>query len=249
MRTRGLALFLTVAAGAATAHADILVTRDGARVVTRGPWRVEGRRVIFTQPNGTLAALRTDEVDLDQSASVTAQASQAAKESARPAAPPVGEPVLTLTERDIPPVGENGETEEAPADEQKPAANAVPLEVASWDRLEMPNGDGIEIFGTVRNIGKANIVAPGITVAVYGEEGGLLANSDASVNQSSIAPGTSANFRAPFPGLTDFAAIKFSFSGRGYETAQPAPVEDTAVDVASEATTTEEPAPEPPPAR
>ncbi len=237
MRTRGLALLLALAAGAAAAHADILVTRDGARVTTRGPWKVSGRQVIFTSDSGTLSALRTDEVDLDQSALATAQAAQAAKESVTPAAPAApGEPVLRLTEKDIPPMAEGEDGEEGAASEEKPAAPSVPLEVASWDRLDMPNGDGIEVFGTVRNTGAANVVAPGITVAVYGEGGGLLATSDASVNQSSIAPGKSANFRAPFPGLNDFAAIKFQFSGRGYETNQPARAEsdDQAVDVATE---------------
>jgi hypothetical protein len=250
---RSLGLTLALAAGlvAGAAHADILVTRDGARLSTRGPWKVEGRRVVFTAENGTLSALRTEEVDLDQSALATARAQQAAKETVAPAAAaPTGEPVLRITEKDIPPVGEEAESESSGEGGEKSAStSAVPLEVASWDRLPLPDGDGIEIFGTLRNNGNSNIIAPSVTVAVYGEQGGLLATSDGSVNQSSIAPGKSANFRAPFPGLADFTAIKFQFGGRGYETNPGAArEEDQAADNASEAAesaTTEPPPPEP----
>ena len=93
------------------------MTRDGARIETKGAWKVDGRRVLFTVPNGTLSMIRTDEVDLDQSALVTTQAKEA------PAAPvPVvaqkKEPVLRLTEKDIPPMSaaalEDDEAAEAP---------------------------------------------------------------------------------------------------------------------------------------
>jgi hypothetical protein len=245
-----LALAAGLLAGAGAARADILVTRDGAKLTTRGPWKVEGRRVVFTSENGTLSALRTEEVDLDQSALSTARAQQEAKETVAPAAKaPTGEPVLRLTEKDIPPIGEEGESEGSAEGGEKSPASSVPLEVASWDRLPLPDGDGIEVFGTLRNNGNSNIIAPSVTVAVYGEQGGLLATSDGSVNQSSIAPGKGANFRAPFPGLSDFTAIKFQFGGRGYETnpAGAAREEDQAVDNAAEAaeTATNEPPPEP----
>ena len=146
----GLAILLT----ASPAHADWLVTRDGARIETKGAWKVDGRRVLFTVPNGTLSMIRTDEVDLDQSALVTTQAREA------PVAPvPVvkekKEPVLRLTEKDIPPVsaaaladdeaaraagipGKEGE-----ADSAQEAATS-PLEVISWEKTENSTGDGLE---------------------------------------------------------------------------------------------------------
>ena len=31
------------------------MTRDGARIETKGAWKVDGRRVLFTLPNGTLS--------------------------------------------------------------------------------------------------------------------------------------------------------------------------------------------------
>ena len=85
------------------ATADWLVTEDGARVETEGPWRVEGRRVIFELPNGTLSALRLDEVDLDASAEATARAKAPPPTPADVAASrPLPEPVLVLTDKDIP---------------------------------------------------------------------------------------------------------------------------------------------------
>jgi hypothetical protein len=210
--------------------------------MTRGPWKVAGRQVIFTAENGTLSALRTDEVDLDQSALATARAQQAARESAAPAQPvPAGEPVLRVTEEDIPPLAEGAEPESGESAAESSSISALPLEVVSWDKLDLPTGDGIEVFGTVRNNGSSNVVAPGITVAVYGEEGGLLATSDGSINLSSIPPGKSANFRAPFPGLSDFTAIKFQFSGRGYESRSEggaAAAGDQALNAATEAAET-----------
>ena len=51
------------------ASAEWLVLRDGTRLETRGAARVEGRRVLFTDARGTLAALPAAEVDLPRGAS------------------------------------------------------------------------------------------------------------------------------------------------------------------------------------
>jgi len=80
--------------------ADVLVTRDGQRIETRGPWEVKGRMVVFTLPNGTLSSIRADEVDLEASREATAETLapaeelESAKEERR-------EPVLRLTTRDV----------------------------------------------------------------------------------------------------------------------------------------------------
>ena len=56
-----LAFGLAVLSTAGPLQADWLVTRDGARIETKGAWKVDGRRVLFTVPNGTLSMIRTDE--------------------------------------------------------------------------------------------------------------------------------------------------------------------------------------------
>lgn len=211
------------------AHADWLVTRDGARIETKGAWKVEGRRVLFTLPNGTLSMIRTDEVDLDQSALVTTQAKEAPAVPV-PAAQEKKEPVLRLTEKDIPPMSAaameaeaEGEGEgsaaagkEGEAEKGKEAATS-PLEVISWEKTENSTGDGLEIFGTMKN-GSTNIVTtPTLLVAIYSADGGLLATNSGEVNSPQIQPGKTANFRVAFPGIPDFASVKFDAQGRGYK--------------------------------
>ena len=83
-RLRSPWLLVAAALAAAPAAADWLVMKDGGRIETKGPWSVEGRRVLFTQPNGTLSVLRAEEVDLDQSAAVTAAEVEAARKAAEP---------------------------------------------------------------------------------------------------------------------------------------------------------------------
>lgn len=52
-------LLLPVAAGA-----DWLAFKDGTTTETKGPWKIQGRRVVFTSTSGTLTAARLDEIDL-----------------------------------------------------------------------------------------------------------------------------------------------------------------------------------------
>lgn len=243
---------LALAGGAA--FADLLVTKEGATIETQGAWRVDGRRVVFTLPNGTLSSIRTDEVDLDRSALATARAAEAASESAAAAAPaPTAAPILRLSESDLATVSEEGEVEIEPA-EPTTAAPQAPLQVLSWEQMPMPNEDGIQLFGTVRNNGTSHMTEVTLTAVLYGEEGGMLANGDAQLNQTTIGPGQSANFRIEFPGLPDFASVKFNVAARGFET-PPVSEESPEGDLPAEAPPeeeeegTEEELVEPPPVR
>ena len=219
---RGGALLVALACAGSPVAADWLVTKDGARIETRGPWKVDGRRVLFTLPNGTLSAIRSDEIDLDQSAVVTTEAKTPPAVRV-PKEPVKKEPVLRLTEKDIPPSpvfdaegeGENGSKEKA----EDPTSA---LEVISWEKTEMSSGDGVEIFGTIRNNGKNMIVSPALLVAVYDADGGLLATNSGVVNSPQIAAGKTANFKVDFTGFVDFASAKFDAQGRGYKQNSPA---------------------------
>lgn len=243
-----------LAAGAA--HADWLVMRDGARLETKGAWKVDGRRVLFTLPNGALSTIQTEEVDLDQSAVVTTQAKEA-RQAPEPKAPPKKEPVLRLTEKDIPPMtgaaleasGEASGTAATTSDGKKEEAAA--LEVISWEKTENATGDGLEIFGTIRNASPNIITTPTVLIAIYDADGGLLATNNGDVNSPQIQPGKTANFRVAFPGVPDFAAVKFDAQGRGFkprvenaevDETQPQELEETLQIPAEEA-----PAEEPPP--
>jgi hypothetical protein len=234
---------LSVVASTAPAAADWLVTRDGARIETRGPWRVEGRKVLFDLPNGTLSMIRVDEVDLDKSAVATAEARTAAT-NPEPVAEPKKEPVLRLTEKDIPPMGAAALAAALAEDETAEAAPAAEggtaLEVISWEKTEAGGGEGVDVFGTIRNNSPNMIVSPTLVAAIYDSDGGLLATNSGVVNAPSIAAGKTANFRVTFNGLTDFAAVKFDAQGRGYkqrtdaEAGQPDESEEAEAPVESE---------------
>lgn len=56
----GLFLWLLPVAAAA----DWLAFKDGTTTETKGPWKIQGRRVVFTSLSGTLTAARLDEIDL-----------------------------------------------------------------------------------------------------------------------------------------------------------------------------------------
>lgn len=217
MRHRPRPQFLLLAAlvAAAPAAADWLVTRDGGRIETRGPWKVEGRQVLFTQPNGTLASIRAEQVDLDASAVETRRAQEAAV--AVPVPAPKPEPVLRLTEKDLPPVKEE---DEAATPEAAKAGTPVSsgLEVANWERAETSSGDGIEIFGTVKNGGTSTVTSPTLMVTLYDSEGRLIATAEGRVNAPAVLPGQTASFRVVFPGVDAFSAARFDAQGTPFAT-------------------------------
>lgn len=73
---RWVLLFLVLLAPAVAA--DWLVTQEGARVETKGPWKVKGRIVVFTSSKGRLSSMRLAEVDLAASAAATEEAVRSA---------------------------------------------------------------------------------------------------------------------------------------------------------------------------
>ncbi len=79
------------------ASADVLVTKDGARLETQGPWEVRRSQVIFTTPGGVLSSMRLSEVDLEASERATNAPPEPAKETE-----PAPKVVWSLTNDDIP---------------------------------------------------------------------------------------------------------------------------------------------------
>lgn len=212
-------LFATAALlfAAGSARADWLVTRDGARVETKGAWQVKGKQVVFTQPNGHLSALRLSEVDLDQSAKATAEAIN--PPASQPAAPepPKKKPVLVLTDKDV---GHNDQARDtAPKDAgDKDAAADKPAEtgavlVDTWEKVDKPD-NGVEIFGVLKNTSKDTATDIAVSVKIFDEAGGLLATVDATVSSSVLPPGGNTNFRASFPGVLHFTTARFQVSNR-----------------------------------
>lgn len=84
------------------ARADWLVLKTRAAVETRGPWKVKGNQVVFSDVHGRLVSVRLDTVDLTASERATA----AAKAPPPPPLPPPPPPpprksIAVITDADI----------------------------------------------------------------------------------------------------------------------------------------------------
>jgi hypothetical protein len=206
------AVLLTLAA-AGPAAADWLVTREGSRVETRGPWQVKGKLVVFTLTDGKLSSLRLSEVDLDASRRVTAAAAAAAQappSAAQPEQKPREAKVVLTDEsfkRAAPPPA-------APGDEPVKDGETEPskLTVASWQREQGPDNH-VVITGTVRNDAPNDAMSVAVTALLYDENGKLLISGDAVLSSTILPAGQTGSFRADFPDVFTFAAVKFEARG------------------------------------
>ncbi len=212
IRSRLLTLGL-VALAALPATADFLRTKDGALVETKGPWSVRRGQVVFELPNGTLASMRLSEVDLDASAVAT---EEARRPEARPEDAPeeVREPILTLTMKDIRQVAAPSEdAEEAASVEAGEPAVAEsryePVQVAGWVPVEGSTATGTEILGTLRNDGPRIVTGISVTAKLLGTDGEELGTAQGFVNESSLVPEMTTQFRALFPEVTVYADAVF----------------------------------------
>jgi hypothetical protein len=221
------ALAVLAVLAAAPARADWLVTRDGARIETRGPWQQKGKLVVFTRTDGTLSSLRLQEVDLDASRRATEAEkveAPAAGSSSAPAARPRRPSVLSLTDKDFkkstpPPAPEGAagadvaEPEvgaEAPADQVAPAADKdkPKLEVVSWERAEGV-GEAVRLTGLLRNNSADQVTGAELVANLYDETGKLLARQKADLQQDHLGPGETTPFVVEVPGSYAFSAVNF----------------------------------------
>lgn len=213
MGRRKFLAFLLLAA--APLSADWLVTREGARVETRGPWKVKGKLVIFTGAGGDLASLRLAEVDLPASERATAEAQAPASP---PEPPPAAEvpkkpaAVVTNETLDRAKPKEPATAAAAPASAATPEpaleSSSGPAVIGAWKRAERAGG-GVEIVGTVENRGEDIAADTAVTVRLYDEAGELLATSSALLTSTSIKPRGAVEFRAAFPEVFAFAQARF----------------------------------------
>lgn len=214
LRPFGSALIgLLAILAAPPASCDRLVLDDGSTVETAGPWRVEGRLVVFELPGGRLASLKLDDVLLAASEEATA-----AEHAARNAPPPPAEPrpprkkaVLVLTDADIPrgrDAAEAPQEIEAAGDRGAAAdrrvSDASSLTVLSWEAVESPAGDGFQIYGTVENQGAKPLAGAGVEVFLYDAGGGLIASAEARLAQPVLPSQARSNFIAAFPGVVAY---------------------------------------------
>lgn len=230
-----LAAILIAILAPASAAADWLVTREGGRVETRGPWKTKGKLVVFTRADGQLSSLRLADVDLAASERATAEAvaKVKAKEAAeaKPAPPPEKkESRWVMTDKDFrqAPPPPPKEEEAKPAADETDAAGRPRLEVVldTWDRRNLP--DGLEIAGVLRNPSDEIAADVGVTVRLFDDTGELVATGEGRIANPALGPGETAPFRATFPGVFTFAQAKFDTRGYGLRIRAATPEEAAA---------------------
>lgn len=214
------AICLCVAAlgPASPARADWLVTRDGGRVETKGTWKVEGKRVVFTLKDGTLSSLRLTEVDLDASRQATIAmaeeaAAAAAKAGAVAEAPPAKKSTHTFTDKDFarapaPAAPPKDEAKEGGDAKPAPSSTAGPVKVVDWKKTQNQETHALEITGSVRNTGPDLALAISVSIRLFNPRGEQFAAQSAALDTRSLHPGQNTAFKAVFPDVVDFASAK-----------------------------------------
>lgn len=182
---------------AAPVLADWLVTRDGTQIETRGAWRVEEERVVFTHSNGTLSTLRVTEVDLDASEALTSR--RASKDEAvqkeeikKP------EPAWTLTDADVP--------RAAIAPEEfviESLIGAEGFDLLKVDESFDATGTSLVVTGYLKN--SADIPAADLKITVHivsAADGGPMNETLAVVDSKILPAGSATRFVATFPDMS-----------------------------------------------
>ncbi len=222
---RAVALvMLLCAAWSMPLAADWLVTQDGDQIETQGEWKVKGKLVVFTSPQGALTSIRASEVDLDASAVLTEKAKNPPPPP--PPAPPEKQKaaVRVFTDDDIraatpeaplPPASdgeegegstaggeETGEEDGEEGEEGEEANKDGGVEVESWRISASDQVEGVEIFGSLRNRGAEMAAELSLVARVADEDGNQLAEQSAFLKNNSLLPGRATSFRVLLPGLS-----------------------------------------------
>ncbi len=209
------------------AGADWLVTREGAKVETQGPWKVKGKLVVFTRPDDTLASLRLAEVDLEASERATAAPAVQPPPPTAPEKP--REKKWVLTDASFP---RKPEAPSAPSASSEPPAAVAPggekaepgkspVTIGSWRQEARLEKDGLDILGVLQNNGEHLAEQVTLTVELVDLNGTLLGASTALLSAPNIRPGGGVTFRATFPGLFAFAEARFDIRNQRLMEAPP----------------------------
>jgi hypothetical protein len=213
------AALVLMAAGLSTpATADWLVTTDGTRLETRGPWQVRDDIVVFTTTGGTLTSMRLADCNLAASTRLTAASK--APQKAKPKSPPQrARKVFVLTDADVghsrpaAPKAAPEAPKAQPRPGQRPAAapeKDPPSErvvVTRWRPKDAD--DGTAIRGQIANV-SSEIAASIEVVAVFKDsEGEVLLVQPASLSATTLKPGQRSEFHVMATDLFSYSTVDF----------------------------------------
>ena len=236
----GLATLLTVIV-AAPAAADLLVTRGGQIIETRGGWQVHGKQLVFELPDGTLASLRLEEADIEASERLNLETAERARRAREAALRPPPEPAratVVITDWDVLPardlaeqsVGEGGggvvagaAAPESPAlardaSTGEPGEDNVAdrgVQVVEWS--QEPDGEtGLAVRGVIQNLGPSFAAGLSVNTLFYDEAGLLVAAREVRPEGGSLRPGERREFSVEVPDTLIYEEIRFLVLGRGF---------------------------------
>lgn len=231
-------------AAAPPADADVLVTRDGERLETRGPWKVKGRLVVFTTADGQLASMRFADLDLEASREATAAAQEPpAKEAAeRREEPPRQSSGRRITNADIgpgqgppPPAVDESETDDGEGgdDGGEDAADRGEVQrelaVLGIERTFAPDGYAV-VRGTVRNTSAEPAAGISLTIHLHNVDGGVSGTAEADLGARALQPGAETSFVAEFPDVYAYESLHLIPRATFLATSAPGEAEDSAPD-------------------
>ena len=198
-RLSGLLALACCAAAFVTlpAAADWLVMKDGSQLETSGPWSVDGRRVLFSLPNGTLSALRASEVDLEASEALTRAKEAEASAEAEAEDLDAPQPVWTLTDEDIPQAALIQEEIEI-----EPLVGAEGFALEDVEEDVDATGNNLVVSGTLINDADIPASLEAVRVLIVSPvDGGTLDVATAIVNSTQLLPRSATRFTASFENL------------------------------------------------
>ena len=226
--TLTLAAGLLLAAGL-PAKADWLVTRQGDRIETNGPWQEKGKLLVFHTAGGRLSSLRLADVDLAASRTVTADAARPRTEAGPAPSPAPLQEAHAITDADVGHVRETSKP--APAADAADRAKDQPappadLEAGAWERSRADDGH-VVITGTLRNTSSMVVAGVRLTVHLIDETGAEIAAVPAQLPATALRAGQQVDFRADFPNVFGFADAQLEPHGVRLRSSEPPSAESS----------------------
>lgn len=212
-------------AAAPPAAADVLVTRDGERLETLGPWEVKGRLVVFTTADGQFSSLRAADVDLEASREATRTAEEPPATADPEAHGEEREPRRRssgrrITNADIgpgqgppPPAVDESETDDGEGgdDGGEDAADRGEMQrelaVIGIERSFAPDGHAV-VRGTVRNTAAEPAAGISLTIHLHNVDGGVSGTAEADLGARALQPGAETIFVAEFPDVFAYESLR-----------------------------------------
>jgi hypothetical protein len=228
MKIRQTLLILAIGCGslaflASGAAAAWLVASDGSRIEIDGPWKVEGKLVTFTLPNGTLGSMPITAVDLDASQALADKAAAAKEKTAQEPERPKA--VMVITDADVghPNLNSSGDDEEGPGSDSSQSPGEEPaLRVTAWREDLDLSKNAVQISGTLMNPTENPATTIDLAVLLYDDEGTMLERSNARLERPFLNPGATLRFDAEFEETMSFDRVEFEIRSRGFMANPPA---------------------------